>query len=237
VDLQLYLRVIWRFKLLLAVGFVVAVGLATFSIYRVSPGGKPMISYRKSATWQAKEVLLVTQPGFPWGSSSFRPNSDPAKYSQLATIYVQLVMSDPVRQLIAKQWPVSSQDLITAFPVLAQSYNLNSPPLPLISVEVTSTTSGRATELARQTTLAFKRYLDREQAKNLIPREQRVVVTVVRSHDAPLLVEGHSKTLPLVVFVAVLMGFVGLALVLENLRPRVRPVPSAVEAADVRRSA
>jgi capsular polysaccharide biosynthesis protein len=47
---------------------------------------------------------------------------------------------------------------------------------------------------------------------------------VITKADPPVLVKGRSKTLPVVVFVTVLLGVVGLVFMLENLRPRIRPV-------------
>ena len=41
------------------------------------------------------------------------------------------------------------------------------------------------------------------------------------------MIEPRKKTLPIVVFLTVLTGTVGLVFVLENLRSRVRPVPDA----------
>ena len=55
------------------------------------------------------------------------------------------------------------------------------------------------------------------------------------------MVEPRKKTLPIVVFLTVLTGTVGLVFVLENLRSRVRPVPDAASGesavTDARRSA
>ncbi len=39
-----------------------------------------------------------------------------------------------------------------------------------------------------------------------------------------MLLEGRSKTVPIVVFLTVMLAVIGLAFILENLRPRVRPV-------------
>ena len=41
------------------------------------------------------------------------------------------------------------------------------------------------------------------------------------------MIEPRKKTLPIVVFLTVMTGTVGLVFVLENLRSRVRPVPDA----------
>jgi hypothetical protein len=222
-DLELYLRVIWRFKWLVATGCCVAFGLAVLSLFHVSPSS-PHLRYRTAQQWKSTETLLVTERGAPWLSSGYSKNADPSRYSVLATIYVQLVMSNDVRNLIGKAWPLTKYDVIQAYPVLAQSYNSNSPPLPLISVEVMSYSATRSQELARHATAAFRDYLADLQAKNDIRTDKRVVVTTVRSYEPPVMMAGPSKTLPIVVFLTVMMGIAGLCLLLENMRPRARPV-------------
>jgi hypothetical protein len=222
-DLELYLRVIWRFKWLVAAGFCVAFALAVLSVFHVS-AASPHLRLRTVAQWKSTETLLVTERGAPWLSSGYSKNADPQRYSVLATIYVQFVMSNDVRELIDKTWPLTKYDVILAYPVLAQSYNSNSPPLPLISVEVTSYSALRSQELARHATAAFRDYLAQLQAQNNIRTDRRVVVTTVRSYEPPLMIAGASKTLPIVIFLTVMMGVGGLCLVLENLRPRVRAV-------------
>jgi hypothetical protein len=222
-DLELYLRVIWRFKWFVAAGFCAAFGLAILSLFHVSPSS-PHLRYRTVQQWKSTETLLVTERGAPWLSSGYSKNADPQRYSTLATIYVQLVMSNDVRELIHKSWPLTKYDVIQAYPVLAQSYNSNSPPLPLISVEVMSYSAERSQALARHATAAFRDYLADLQAQNDIRTDRRVMVTTVRSYEPPLMIAGPSKTLPIVVFMTVMMGIAGLCLLLENMRPRVRAV-------------
>jgi hypothetical protein len=234
-DLPLYVRVLWRFKPIVIVGLILAFSLAVLSMFQVSPAS-PHLRFRSAEQWKSTETLLVTEQGAPWLRSAFSDNADPQKYSTLATIYVQFVMSNEVRQLIDKSWPLTKYDVVQAFPVLAQSYNANSPPLPLLSVEASSFSAVRSQELARQATKAFRAYLEQLQAANDIPTDKRVVVTTIRSYEPPLLIAGRSKTLPVVVFLTVMLGITGVCLVLENLRPRVRAVTSD-DAQPLRRSA
>ena len=63
-DFQLYGRVIWRFRLLVVVGFLVASAFAVLSVARVSSDG---VSYRQQELWSSTTRLGVTQVGFPWG--------------------------------------------------------------------------------------------------------------------------------------------------------------------------
>ena len=66
-DLNLYLRVLWRFRLIVVVGFVLAITVAFASVAKVGADGSLSISYRQQPTWQGTTRLFVTQQGFPWG--------------------------------------------------------------------------------------------------------------------------------------------------------------------------
>ena len=49
------------------------------------------------------------------------------------------------------------------------------------------------------------------------------------SSATTVLLEGRSKTVPIVVFLTVMLAVIGLAFILENLRPRVRPVADVAD--------
>jgi hypothetical protein len=86
--------------------------------------------------------------------------------------------------------------------------------------------------LTIRATNAFKAFLQEQQARNGIPAQNRVLLTVITKADPPFLVKGRSKTLPVVVFVTALLGVVGLVFMLENMRPRIRPVPERISPAE-----
>ena len=113
VDLQLVLRVLWRFRLLVVGGLVVAALLAAFSYVKVNPSGDPKFTPRETEQWEALSTLFVTSRGFPWGSigtgadptDPAQPESDdgktpkgldPVHLTGLASLYVRLATSDPV---------------------------------------------------------------------------------------------------------------------------------------------
>ena len=70
-DLKLHLGVLWRFRWLLVGGLVLASALAFLSVFKVSSSG---VSYRQSETFDAREILFVNQPGFPYGWAT-QPNA------------------------------------------------------------------------------------------------------------------------------------------------------------------
>ncbi len=65
-NLLRHIDVLWRGRVIIAIGLVVAILMATFALFKVSDGG---LSYRKPETWASSTKLLITQPGFPWGRS------------------------------------------------------------------------------------------------------------------------------------------------------------------------
>jgi hypothetical protein len=116
-DLNRFLQVAWRFKLLLAGGLVLATVVAFLSLARVTLGGNsPSVQFREQETWLSASTLLVTQSGFPWGRAilddviTVQPKGaealtiprygDPGRYSGLAAIYAQLAKADPVRNSV-----------------------------------------------------------------------------------------------------------------------------------------
>ena len=70
-------------------------------------------------------------------------------------------------------------------------------------------------------------FLDRKAREAEIPESQRVQVDVLAQPRGAVVIEPRKKTLPIVAFLTVITGTIGLVFVLENLRSRVRPVPDA----------
>ena len=234
-DIELYLRVLWRFRFLMVAGFLLALSLAFLSVVRVSPGGSPTFSFREDEEWVSRALLLVTEEGFPLGQTRLESEEESsvsmaARFAELATIYARLATSDQVRSIMLQKGPIDEdKELIEAAAVLSNQWNSNSPPLPLIAISAYATSDTRAAELALRATAAFRQYLAAEQDANKIPAKNRVVVAEVNRSVPPEVLAGRSKTLPVVVFLTIMMGVIGIAFLIENLRPRVR-APRADEA-------
>jgi hypothetical protein len=238
VDVQLYLRVLWRFKLLVGAGVCLAIALAVMSVVRVDPGGRgPLLTYREDEQWVSYSVLFVTQQGFPWGQLTQGKidvqgqakqdetlAADPNRFSTLAVLYANLATSDPVRAIMKRnRVPLGEID---AAPVLAGD-NAFAGALPLIRIAAISDSPQHALGLVVGTTDAFRAFLAREQERNAIPVDNRVRLTIIKRADRPALLAGRSMTLPVIVFLAVMILVSAFAFILENMRPRLRPVASA----------
>ena len=247
-DLRLYLSVLWRFRLLVAAGTVLAVALAILSVASVTfDGGRPRLDYREPLIYQSTTTLFVTEEGFPWGRTVVgqdalmfdrdgritptKPSASPGRFADLAVLYAQLATSDPVRALMARRGPISGA--VTATPVASEDGTL-----PLISLAAAAPTPNAAVTTADRAAKALLQFIRREQVRNGIDPEDRVVVTVIQRPTPATVLVPRKLTRPVFLFLAVMTAVLGLAFVLENIRPRVRPLAAAVDApTPARRSA
>lgn len=234
-DLGLFMRVFWRFRVLIGVGIVLAILAAFMSTYKI--GGKPFLKHRQAETWGATATLFITQPGFPWGRSdlpttnsqasptgpaagaSTNPYGDPARFTDLAVLYSQLANSDAVQTLMKRSGVGNA--VIAAQPGFDR---ISGDVLPLVELTATAQTKGEALVAANRATTAFGEFLRQRQIAAGIPGRQRVLASVINRAEKPQLVNGRSKTKPVVIFLGVLFAFFGLAAVLENLRPQLHEV-------------
>jgi hypothetical protein len=246
-DLQLVLRVLWRFRLIVACGVVLAILLAVTSYAKVGFDGKPTFTPRESEQWESLSTLFVTSRGFPWGSigandprderelvkkgdTGETPKTlDPVHLTGLASLYIRLATSDPILAEMKKRGPIDGA--LAAYPVYSDDQG-DGAVLPMVTLSAIAAGPGQAQALADRHVKAFLHYLDREQRRGRIPEEDRVHVQVVRAPSKATLLEARKKTRPVVVFTAVMIAVIGLVFALENLRPRgMRVVPAPEQAA------
>jgi hypothetical protein len=219
--------------LLVVAGLVAATGLAILSFVRVSVSGTDVgITYREPQRFGTEAILLVSQPGFPWGRSiteryEFRVDAtgqrvaeplfaNPSRFSDLAELYSHLVVSDEVRRLMEKDGPVVGEFSSDIVGPDGQS------DLPLVRVLAIAGTPDAAISTAQRVVSAFLEFLEREQETNKIAARDRVTVELVQRPVQAGLIEPRKITRAVMVFLAVMIAVMGLAFVLENLRPRPR---------------
>ena len=106
-DLQLFGRVIWRFRLLVIVGTLAAIFLATLSLCKIGPHG---LKYRGAEQWVSYSRVLVTESGFPEGKLSLSGGADPTRFIQLAIIYSNFTNTDSVQRMLAHPTPLPGTD-------------------------------------------------------------------------------------------------------------------------------
>jgi len=228
--MRLYTRVLWRFKYLMFVGFLIAVSLAVLAFARVSfVGGKPHLTPRQSPIYAGQETLLITETGFPEGRAVFptvgqganatSEYADPTRLAGLADFYSRLATSDPVLQSIP-EWRNSPlhRPVITAAAVTSSIDNQDA--LPILAIDGEGKTPEAALQLTKDAANAFKAYMDQRQAQAGIAENQRVVLTVLNVPVKAFVVRPRSKTLPLLAFMATLALFFVLSLLLDRRWPK-----------------
>ncbi len=237
-DLSLFASVIWRFKYLIVGGLVVASTLSVLTIAKVDLGaGAPYLSARVAPRYASNATVLVTQPGAPWTSAvqQYRQSSsggdsvpigDLGRLTTLANLYVQIANSDIIKAMVARTAPAGGT--VSA----AQNYSFSpsyySSALPIMTLTGTGKTRADAITTTRAGVTAMIRYLTEQQRQAGIKGEQRVVIQVLQQPHNTVVVDGPKKTLPVVVFLTVMLAVVGLAFALANVRPRVAERPAVV---------
>jgi hypothetical protein len=251
-DLRLIARVVWRFRLLLAAGVVLAVLLAAASVWRVAiVDGSPTLAHRQEVTWVSYGRLLVTQVGFPQGrtdlgdavrdvplggdAAATGPSQQfaaPGRFVEMARLYARLGTTEAVRQLVFEKGPIEG----------AQEIDVSAlQELPLIEIAALATSRKAAITLAQRQADALRVFIAREQRSAGIAPANRIGVELVERPGAPAtlaaqantwIISGRSMMQPGLIFLTVCGLFFALAMVLENMNPRLRIIAAEVSVAD-----
>lgn len=222
---------------MLAAGFALAIMLAFLAYVRVSfEGGKPRLSYRKAEVWQSMTTLYLTQKGFPdgrttlpySGGSSDQPGipefADPGRFSALTLLYAQFANSDAVRRMALGNSRINA--VLTAAAQFPPNSSSGSP-LPVLQFFGQAPSPREAQTVGARGVQALRKYIELRQDQANIPQSQRVAVEVLTRPKVPTVLVPRKKTLPIAVFMATMVVFIGIAFLLENLRPRVKLVAVA----------
>lgn len=216
-DLALYGRVLLRHKLVIFVGLVLAVVLAAYSQYRIDlKGFPPSFELRKAEIWQSQAnvflVPLVTRRVD--GKVVTVPRyDDSGRFTGLANLYSKLATSDEVERRIESIGPPFGRFL--AAPV-AETSTGRPTPLPIISLVGRATSPSAAKVTLTRGLKAFISYMAEQQKAAGIPENRRVEFRVLNAPSPAVVVEPRKKTLPIVVFLSVMIASIALAFILEN---------------------
>jgi hypothetical protein len=223
-DLQLYLRVLWRFRLLVAGGVVLATALAILAHVDVSlRGGSPSFTSREGEVWMSQAKIWVTREGFPAGRLATTDEERPgADFAGLAVLYASLAGSDAVRDLMLREGPLTGSTEVKA---AESGSGSRASSLPFILIEGFASTPRAAVSMADRKMRALMMYIEEQQRADNTPASERVLLKVLVEPDRPQLLASRSLTRPIVIFLTVMIAVLGLAFILENLRPRgLRPL-------------
>jgi hypothetical protein len=228
-DIRLFFAVLRRFKKVVIGGFLLAIVLAVLSYG--TPGmvhGKPGIVPRGTETWQSQAELMITQGSDPYGRAAEQytggstktgapavPVGDQTYMASLAPIYAAVANGDAIRSKIMKGHSVAGS--YTATEVVDTATNAA---LPFVQLTAIASSSSAAVSLAQDAASVLQAYVAKQQKQAGIAPTDRVVLQLIQNGAAASLVKGHSKSLPLLVFVAVLGAALALAFVRENADPK-----------------
>jgi hypothetical protein len=221
-DLRLYFRVIARFKYLVLAGVLLACVLTFFSIYRVSAHG---ISHRQAQTYMSEERLFLNTPGgVPYRSTTARidPKTGqtvypanlvpPSSLGSTSVLYSQIINSDIVQRIVGHV-----PGTYTAYTPTIGNTQTN---LPFVAIDGFAESAHDAVYIANRVSNSFIRYVNENQRINKVPQQQRVILQVSTRATSASVKSGRHYTLPIIIFLVTLIATLGLAFILENLRPR-----------------
>jgi len=212
VDLTRLFSVMNRFKYVVVAGSLLACVAAFFSYVKIGPHG---LSYRQKEVWISPATVLVTSPA-----------ASGTDATTLATIYAQYAESDEVRQATFRMHGIHGllQGTVGYDPTTQTA-------LPTLTVSGVAASPLKASAFANDGVVALKAFIRKRQIKQGTPTYLRAYLSVLQRaipFTAKVLTP-RSKTPPVFAFVLVLAATFGLVLLLENMRPSVRPVPVGVD--------
>jgi len=223
-DLSAWARAIWRFKWIFYSGLVLACLLAVLATARVSfAGGTPSLRYRTPVIYTTMTKVFVTQAGFPWGrvnlpgsTNSSGQYADPSRFVVLAGIYATLANSNQIQTKLVNP---RNHEILTA---QAEMDPGTQTALPVFDLIALAPSPQRAIQLAGQATSMLQQSVEAQQKGAKIPSNQRVLLQTLPQRNKVTVASGRKKTVPIVVFMTVILATIGLILALENIRPRIR---------------
>jgi hypothetical protein len=206
-DINVFLRVVRRFKFIVVIGAIVACLLAVLSFTRITTGG---LAYRQPTEWGSTQRLYVKEY-VPRNAPQTTPSPQ-----ELAQIYATYATSDAVTTL-TRRYGKPRGKLVGSVAI-----NPDGSASRVVQIDGVATTKLDAKLTALFGSRALGQYVAVTNRETL-PRGVKVtLVPVGGGPSAPEVIRKPSVTRPIFVFLAVMTAVFGLIFVLENLRPAVR---------------
>lgn len=241
-DLALFANVLWRSRLVVLAGFLIACAAAVFAIARVEINrNHPRLVYRDPVVYQSTVQMLVTQPGFPEGRSVFNTTpitlpsgqvdnptfADPSRFTELAALYSQLVMGNVESQRVFGSLKPPHHEAIIASPMTAPGGT--SGVLPVIQITGVAPSPTKAVALANRAATSFSKYLAERQKATGVAESDRVIIDRFAGPLRPTVYLPRKKTGAIFVFVLILMLTVTAVFIREKARIRRTAAETAEE--------
>ena len=235
-EFALILRELWARKRMLALGTFLAFVAALLSVYRLDGFAlkKRTLQYSSAST-----ILLVDTPTSVLGDvkTEFVPLINRAQ------VYANFLASPGILDLVAKRAGLSGEQLYAAGPVEpleprtiqeptatkrnveitgeATPYRLtftDSSSAPTIGVFTQAPTTNTAEVLANAAGTGLEQYVEQVQAQEKVPLSLRVVIRQLGTAHGGVVDGGFSRSLALVVFLAVMFLWCVMMLAVARLR-------------------
>jgi hypothetical protein len=232
VEIANILKTLWRLKLLVVLGVVVAAAAAYTTAYK--PSFPPTFESKSIEFGSAATQVLVDSASTPLIDTS----QDVSPLSTRAQLYAQLVASEPVKDAIAKAAGLDPGELVIQSQTAETGTRAAREPsaeersnqlladgrvkrllfaadigLPVISITSQASTAEEATRLADAGAKGLVNYLSSLDASKRIPAASRVKFQQLGAARGGMVNEGASKQVAFMAFVGVL-GLWCVALVL-----------------------
>ena len=231
-------RAVWRFGWLIVIGACIAALVPMLMLYKPKWPPTP----RTRPTYVAKMQVLVDSPTGPFlrtqpkvvGQSQARnvtPSStnpvvpsvsDTKSLVDAANLFPLLVTSDEVAAIREKKFGVIRGQVAAKALFASQGVNRYRPgSVPVMEITAVARRPNPAVRLATGTATAFETWLANRQEQSNIPPNQRIVL---RPIQAPTVAKTGTAGmgLPILVGLAILGAFMGLAIALDRARPRTK---------------
>jgi hypothetical protein len=212
-DMSLFFAVLWRSKWVVLGGVVLAAVLAALAYGTPTiANGKPTLKSRSAEVWQSESRILISQSDFPYRQSSEASNlAQPL--GNLSPIYAGLANGNIVQaEIHSKFGATATVKAMEDIDAAASTF------LPFVNLVATAPTKAQAATLAEGAGRIFIAYVASQQAAAGIPPTRRIELTNVDAASLPTLVEGKKLSVPILVFLAILVGVIAILLIRENLR-------------------
>ncbi|MWV47734.1 hypothetical protein GRS96_00415 [Rathayibacter sp. VKM Ac-2803] len=227
-SVPLYLRVLWSYKWLLAVGLIVSVLAALVAGYTVKDG--EIVSRAESAYRSDTTILLGGGPQNPFQAvdpgQTITEGTTEAQQNDLtntAVIYAYLVSGSQIRaQVEAAMGPLTDTEALSAVRRTTQPAGTEQNPgrfsLPILSIVGESTDPERAVLISETASTVFQNYVAAQQDASGVAPELRVTLAVTDQGTA-VEQEGSNPIIPIAITgLGVFLAFIALAFILYNVR-------------------
>lgn len=233
-EIGYVLRDLWRLKLWIALGVVVAVGAAAAVVYEV-----PSFKKKEYELGAATTDVVVEARRQPLGEvSAINPSTGPNLVSRTA-LYARLISSPPVRELIAQESGIPVQRIVTAAPQpavtsgreiaseergnqllvennLYRVLTASNPELPILTISTLAPTAREAIKLADAAVSGLARFVHKTADDQDVPDARRLRFRQLGPAVGGAVAENADYQLAAMAFAGAWAGWCVLVLVLSR---------------------